>query len=257
MSRRLRVTVLAGAALFTTAVFADGPSEDLATLAKELETVLSRLREVRAASYARQRTRADEIERARLPLRYLEGEIATLKAQASEVDRELEAVRSETARLEAEEKASAAARAALEAALAPAVENARARADAAWPYRREDRAARLAPALDPARPISDRFAGYWAHILEELRIARSGETFNADVSVDANRVKPARLFRVGHLVLGFLTEDGLHSGLWKDGRWELSQDDEQKERIRAAIEILDRRRGPELLPLPIEAEVRR
>lgn len=256
MERPTRGAVCAVAVLLSMTAFADGPTDDPAALAKELETVLARLREVRSAAYARERARADEIERAKLPVKHLEKELTALTARKADTERELAEVRAEVAGLHAEEKSCAAAEASLKAALDPAVANAAARVEKGVPYRREDRSARLAAAKDPARTTSDRLASYWTHLLEELRIARSGEAYNAEVEVDPNRVKPARLFRVGHLVLGFLTEDGLESGLWRGGRWATCKKEEQ-ERVRAAIDMLDRRRGPELLPLPVEAEVRR
>ncbi|MBI3270902.1 MAG: DUF3450 family protein [Planctomycetes bacterium] len=222
--------------------------------AAELQTVLAKLREARAAGYERQRARAAELERVRRPLRQLEGEIAELKAREADTDKELAAVREELAGLRREEVASDAAKAVAAPELDRAVARAAAFVAGGIPYRVEDRAQRLAGAADCTRPQADRFARYWAHLQEELRIARSGEAYTADVPLGAARVKPARLFRVGHLALGYLTEDGRESGLFLNGGWTPSRTTEAAERIRAAIEMLDRRRGPALLPLPFAVE---
>ena len=92
---------------------------------------------------------------------------------------------------------------------------------------------------------------YWAFLQEELRIARSGEAYTSQVPLDGGRIKPARLFRVGHLVQGFVTEDGLESGLETPAGWERAVDPETDRVVRAAIDILDRRRAPALLRVPI------
>ena len=220
-----------------------GAQED-AKLADELREAVRALREERAAAYARRRTRAAEIEAARAPIRRLDSDVAELKLKEEEADKGLLDVQSELAQL----KAAAAAEKAVGQALAPELD-----ATAAFlkdfvrqglPYRQNDRLARLGDGGTPAERVSRA----WAFAQEELRIARSGESYTADVALSGNRVKPARLFRTGHLLLGYVTEDGAESGLWKKGGWT----PDENPSIRQAVEMLDRRRPPGLLLFPVE-----
>ena len=220
-------------------------------LSDELASVLTRLREERAASYRRQNARGAEIKAAREPLRRLESELAELKAREEETDKELAGVAAQSAALREAQAAFAASEAGLAAALDHAVAAAKALIAQGFDYRREERLARLGAQLPPEADLAERVTRYWAFLQEELRIARSGEAYTSQVPLDGGRIKPARLFRVGHLVQGFVTEDGLESGLETPAGWERAVDPETDRVVRAAIDILDRRRAPALLRVPI------
>ena len=76
---------------------------------------------------------------------------------------------------------------------------------------------------------------------------------NDELSVEAiRRLKPARIFRVGHLLQGYVTEDGLESGYEAAGAWKAAGSPARDQAARDAIEILDRRRAPALLKLPVK-----
>lgn len=210
----------------------------------ELQEALRMLRSERAEAYSRRRARAAEIEAARAPLRRLEGEIAELKAREAETGKGLEEARTELDQL----RKAAAAEAETAALLAPELESSfawfRAFVEKGIPYRRDDRLLRLG---GPGSP-PDRVGRAWSFAQEELRIARSGEAWSAEVALPGGRAKPARLFRTGHLLLGYVTEDGLESGLWYGGAWT----PDENPAIRQAVEMLDRRRPPGLLLFPVE-----
>ncbi|MBI3269803.1 MAG: DUF3450 family protein [Planctomycetes bacterium] len=248
-AKRSRALVFVAAV--AAALIGAASADDAAGLAGELQRVLGQLRGARAGFYARQRALAADLERARQSARALEPEVADLKAREEVADRELASLRTELEGLHAEAAADANARAALAGALDQASAEAGVLLHRGSPYRREERAARLGGAADPVRPVSDRLGRYWAHVQEELRIARSGESYSAEVALDAGRSKPARLFRVGHLLLGYCTEDGRETGLWTEGGWRPARDDDEDARIRGAIDMLDRRRAPALLPFTV------
>jgi hypothetical protein len=244
----MRPPVLAGAAVAAALLLplqaAEAPPQDAAQAVDELQDVLRTLRDERAAAYGRRRARAAEIESARSPLRRLEGDLAELKAKEAEADRALAELRRELGEL----GAAAAADQAAENALAPELEASaaffRELVDQGLPYRQDERRARLG---GPG-PVPDRLGRAWTFAQEELRIARSGEAWSADVPLPGGRAKPARIFRTGHLLAGFVTEDGAESGLWSAGAWTPREDPA----IRRAVDMIDRRLPPGLLRLPVE-----
>ena len=106
-------------------------------------------------------------------------------------------------------------------------------------------------AQEAARKLSDQLGRFWSFLQEELRVARSGETYSAEVPIGGGKAKPARIFRVGHLALGYVTEDGEQSGLWDGAQWVAARSPEEEHALRDAVETLDRRRAPTLLPIPL------
>lgn len=230
--------------LFATLLQAAPPDDPKAVA--ELHDVLRTLREERTAAYARRRARAVEIENARAPVQRLEFEISELKAREQEADKNLAEVGAELTRLRAEEQALAAQAAVYPAALKAAVDDAAAFVAAGPDYRRAERLARL-------RPEAPDLGRYWAFLQEELRLARSGEAYTGEVTLDGGRRKPARVFRVGHLLQGYVTEDGLEAGLEGPKGWAPAASPAQEQAIRDAVEMLDRRRPPGLLRFPVGA----
>ena len=230
--------------LLLLAVLLPAPPQDDPKAVAELHDVLRTIREERTAAYARRRARAVEIENARAPVARLEGEIADLKLREEETDKHLAEVGAELARLRTETEAVAAQAAVYPAALKAAVDEAAAFVRSGPEYRRADRLQRL-------RPESPDLGLYWTFLQEELRIARSGEAYSAEVTLDGGRRKPARLFRVGHLLQGYVTEDGLDAGLEGPRGWTPAASPAQDKAIREAVEMLDRRRPPGLLRFPL------
>ena len=62
----------------------------------------------------------------------------------------------------------------------------------------------------------DATAQMWAFFEEEMRIARTGEVYTEEVPVPSGR-KHARVVRVGKMMLGFVSEDGVDVGVWVGG----------------------------------------
>lgn len=214
--------------------------------ADELQDVLRTLREEREAYYARQRARTSSLEEARQPLRRLDAELAELRARQQETEKNLLEASADLERLDAElaslRDASGPLPAALDAFQADALRFVQEGPD----YRRADRLARLGSGGPPA----ERLGRAWTFLQEELRLARSGETYSAEIPLGDGVRKPARVFRVGHLLQGYVTEDGLHAGLETPSGW-APADPGVAPAVRAAVEMLDRRRAPGLLLLPV------
>lgn len=216
-----------------------------------LEDVLRQLREERAAWYQRQRSRQERLDGLRQTTRRLEAETAELKSREAEADKQLAEVGGELAGLRKEEEGGTARAGQLAPALDQAFAEGKTFVAEGLDYRRKDRLARLE--ADPAvHSPGERLGRYWSFLQEELRIARSGEAYSASIPLDGGRVKPARIFRVGHLLQGYVTEDGLEAGYESAGAWKAAGTPARDQAARDAIEILDRRRAPSLLKLPVK-----
>jgi hypothetical protein len=225
-----------------------GAQQEETKLAEELQGLVRKLREERAAFYGRHRTRSEQLEGARSAARRLDVELSELRGRETEVDRKLADARADLEKLRGEEAADV-----LRAALGPEVEKSiregKEFIDRGIPYRAQDRSGRLGVPADGS--LSDQLSRYWSFLQEEIRVARSGEALSAEIPLGAGRAKPARVFRVGQLVMGYVTEDGLEAGLWNGTQWVPATDPAQDKTIREAIDILDRRRAPGLLSLPV------
>jgi hypothetical protein len=225
-----------------------GDAQEEAKLAEDLQGLVRKLREARAGFYQRHRTRLEQLEAARSPVRRLEIELGDLRAQDTRLDRSLAEARVSLEKLRQEE-ASDRRRAELGPELEKSIREGREFIDRGIPYRVSDRSGRLGAPGDGS--LSDRLGRYWSFLQEEVRVARSGEALSMEVPLSGGRAKPSRVFRVGHLVMGFVTEDGLEAGLWNGSQWVPPSDPLEEKTIREAIDILDRRRTPTLLTLPV------
>ncbi|HVR84773.1 MAG TPA: DUF3450 family protein [Planctomycetota bacterium] len=236
-------------------IWADGerpsPSvqaQEEAKLADELQGLVRKLREKRTGFYGRHRTRSEQLDSFRNSAKRLDTELAELRGRETEADRNLAEVRADLEKLRGEEAADR-----LRASLGPELEKSIREGhdfiERGIPYRVQDRAQRLGAPGDGS--LSDKLSRYWSFLQEEIRVARSGEALSADIPLGGGRAKPARIFRVGHLVMGYVTEDGLEAGLWNGSQWVPAADPSQEKTIREAVDILDRRRAPALLALPV------
>jgi hypothetical protein len=248
----LRLWIVALAATAAAPQETPAPGSPEAKRSDELQALLRKLRETRQAYYARRSARDGELDAARQPVRRLETEIAELKARGEETDRSLADLKAELATLAAEEKAAAAARAALVPELESVVAAAAKAVEGGIDYRKADRLARLGAKAESSAAV--RVGRLWGFVQEELRIARSGEAYTAEIPLEGGRVKPARVFRVGHLLLGYVTEDGLEAGRWTSSGWRKAPGPDVERALRGAVEMLDRRRPPSLLRLPASTE---
>jgi hypothetical protein len=95
----------------------------------------------------------------------------------------------------------------------------------------------------------------WNYAQEEFRLSRSPETYTDRAPAKDGSTPYARYFRVGQLILGYVTEDGRQTAIWSsllDNKgWQVITDQKQSSQIRSAVEILDRRQAPKLVILPI------
>jgi FtsZ-binding cell division protein ZapB len=134
----------------------------------------------------------------------------------------------------------------------------------AIPYKKEKRLSRLPErsqeeTLESSAAISDDFARIWSFAEEEFRIATSGETFTSQITLDDETKPYARLFRVGHQMLGFFAEEGSSTGLWMSGesgnQWLTMTSYFKMSSVVKAIDILDRNTAPALVQIPVQVKI--
>jgi len=238
-----------------------GKSEEESVLSEELRVVLGKLREERAAYYERQRNRAGQIEEAHSNSQKLEKQLTELREREEDIDRELAKLKNDVEQLRQEEQANVSAQLQLTDKIDKWIFNAAKMVEQGIPYRKEERLKRLTGSVENENSrqtpyLSDKLGGCWSFFQEEMRIAGSGESFTGQVSVGDDRLRHARLCRVGHQILGYLTEDGSETGIWLPGQdglcWRHSSSGPEAEAIRAAVEILDHRERPRLISVPVE-----
>lgn len=243
----------------------DSPSlSPEAKLLQEFHAVVQTLREERTAFYEKQRQIENHIEQRRNDLASLESQVAQLRADEQQVDQDLIRVEQDVKQLEIELHTNKENQARLQKNMDEWIRKELQAVDEGIPFRRKERRERLVPteqvtpepeSMNPA----DTLGRIWIFFQEEMRIARSGEIFTKQIDIGNNRVKYAQIFRVGHQLLGYLTEDGEQTGSWIDhnGRkqWQHNLKKNDARTVQTAVEILDRRQKPKLISLPISIHI--
>ncbi|MHC4518300.1 MAG: DUF3450 family protein [Planctomycetota bacterium] len=229
-----------------------------------LQELVRQLRELRQDYYT-QKTQDDaEIEAAQRDCDLLKSQVEDLGAQEASLDTELSDYRAQIRDLEEQLETKAVVRAVVDRELA-AFTSAQARQiEAGVPYKQQERIARLRAGLpDPNAAavfsVAERLGHLWSYAQEELRLAGSSETYTDRAVVEEDALPYARYFRVGQLMLGYVTEDAREAAMWLDsptgGRWRAISDPKQLAQLRDAAEILDRRQAPRFVSLPIVLDV--
>ena len=235
-----------GALLFL--VSAAGPI--LVDDAVELESVIRELRELRRSYYSDRDARAAEINAVNDVVVVFRQDVDKLRRERDSAVEDIEAVKTEIDALRSESEILFAEREQVLGRIRQFASFARKHVSDGIPYRASDRL--LAVELfEQSESPRDAFARMWTFCEEELRAARSGETYTDEIELAGGRRKHARFGRVGLQVLGFVTEDGQDVGIWDPlTGWSEEAGAQEAESIRTTIEILDRRRGPAHVALP-------
>jgi hypothetical protein len=226
----------------------------------KLQELVRQLRELRQDYYKQKAQDDAEIEAARRDGELLRNQLEALREQEVSLDAELADYRSQVSGFEAELEKKGVVREAVEREVAAFVSAQVAQIGAGIPYKQEERIARArAASFDPneavTSAVSGRLGHLWSYAQEELRLAESSETYTERAVAEESVVPYARYFRVGQLMLGYVTEDGQAAAMWLDGAqggwWQPILDAKQLGQLRDAAEILDRREAPRFVSLPI------
>jgi len=225
-----------------------------------LQDLVSRLRAQRQ-DYYRQKAQDDaEIQQAQDNAQLLKTQLDELHKQEAPLDEQIRKYQSEIQTLDSQLALKADMRRAVEQKTAAFIAQQATRIEDGIPYRQQERLARLrAGSADANEATSLSAAGQlghlWSYAQEELRLAGSSETYSNRASVGDDVTPYARYFRVGQLMLGYVTEDGQQTALWlpslPGGQWQQIPDPGQAAQVRDAVEILDRRQAPGFVSLPI------
>lgn len=230
---------------------ADGAPPDTERVL-ELERIVSELRAIRAAANDSRLAAEREIDEAHGAIRRLDRELEELELRRAELVSEVEAVTADVDRLRSEREDQASALYVLGAAVDAASEHAHAFVTDGPMFQRGERLA-LLPAS--GEPPTDGLERYLHFLADELQLARSSETYAADIPLGDGRVKPARVVRVGHLLQAFITEDGEEVGVETAAGWEVLEPGPTRQSVIDALDTLDGRRVPELIDLPLRGRL--
>lgn len=232
-------------------------------LSEQLEDLISRLRQERAAYYTQKARLDSQTEKARENRKILQDELDDLRKQENESDQQLRKYEAEVENLKEQLAPKKSLENVLDERIQPFTVNQQAGIENGIPYKQQERTERLKAAVGDANApdavsASDKLGHIWNYAQEELRLARSSETYTARAKMEDGSSPYARFFRVGQKILGYITEDGRHAAIWsslQDAKsWIPVTDTKQSAQIRSAVEILDRRQGPRLVTLPIALE---
>jgi hypothetical protein len=231
-------------------------------LSERLEELIRRLRQERSAYYVQKAQYEAKIERVRQNRKVLQDELNELRRQEAEADRQLRTYEAEVEDLKEQLVSRATLEDVLKEQIQPFLVDQRAAIEEGIPYKQKERIARLEAAIGdanaPSLSVADQLGYIWNYAQEELRLARSSETYSARAKTQDESSPYARFFRIGQKILGYITEDGRLAAMWSwlphDKDWLFITDTKQAGQIRDAVEILDRRQGPKLVILPIAIE---
>jgi hypothetical protein len=229
-------------------------------LSQRLEELIRQLRQERSAYYAQKAEYESRIQKARENRSILRGELEEMRRQQSEMDRQIQKYGAEVKDLEKQLESRSSLQKTINGHIEPFLVKQRTAIEKGIPYKQQERIDRLQAASADGNDVSavsvaDHLAQVWNYGQEELRLARSSETYSARAKAMEEATPHARYFRVGRKILGYLTEDGMQTAMWlslpDESEWVFITDPQQSAQIRSAVAILDRRQGPRLVTLPI------
>ena len=227
---------------------------------EQLWSLVRSLRKLRADYYEKQSRHADKIQKLRDTSAKLQSDVEELRRRENQIDKSLSEIESDIRKLRFENEENKLTELSTAQKLKQFISKQTEEIEKGIPYRKNDRLTRLKGSMHAEQPspqepiVADLFGRVWNFSQEEMRIARSGETFTDLVEVDENRMQYARLFRVGHQLLGYLTEQDDQAGIWLDGTgWEKVTKD-RAQSVREAVMILDQKRVPKYVQLPVKIE---
>ncbi len=238
---------------------AEPRASDAAALQSELRRLVGQLRELRQDYYTRKQAQEERIDEAAEQIKSLERAKTALAPQKAQLESRVKTLLYDLAQLESERESDDALRSAVAEALRQFVHQQRAAIEGGLPHRVEERLQllhRLDRDLEKGHAKASTLVELaWLFGEGELRDAASGATYSAEVALPDGRRKPARFCHLGHVLVGFLTEDGHECGYaapTPDGFvWSLESQDSRANVIRSAVRVLDRREPPRLLLLPL------
>ena len=233
---------------------------------RELRSVVQTLREERSAFYEKQQQFKSNIQQKRDDLADLDSQLAELRIQEAQVDQDLARIEQDVSKLTSELQSHQSRQAQWQKSMDQWIRRGLLSVNAGIPFRQSQRCKLLAPQQqETAEPeyfnAAETLGRIWSFFQEEMRLAQSGETYTQPLNIGDQRVKYVQLFRLGHLVLGYLTEDGQETGLWltqKGGKqWQHNLTHKDDRAVRDAVEILNRRQEPKFISLPVSLQIDR
>lgn len=230
-----------------------------AKLTQHLQDLISRLRQERSAYYIQKAQHDVQIQKARKNLKILQDELDDLHRQEAELNQQLRKYKTEVEDTKEQLVLRNNLQNVIRQQIQPFILGQRATIENGIPYKLKERIARLEAVsnvlTDPNLvSVSDQLGHVWNYAQEEFRLSRSPETYTSRAPAKDDSTPYARYFRVGQLILGYVTEDGRQTAIWSslDNKgWQVITDQKQSSQIRSAVEILDRRQAPKLVVLPI------
>lgn len=223
----------------------------------QLRLDLTALRRQRQDFQKTHKANQEHIDQAKQALGQLQGQHEALTEQQAGLDRQLDSLRREAAELDSQNAETSRYFASTNKLISKFASDSGILIQNGLPCQKEDRLNELSAAMETsAVSIADTLAAIWNFVQRELYTACSAEAFSKPVTLENGRTLHARLVRIGHHFLAFITEDGQLAGTWLrnsgEPRWDITADKTQIQKLTRAVEILDQQAQPVLLQLPFE-----
>ncbi len=235
-------------------------SDGQTSLLETLQGLVTQLRQRRQDYYRQKALNETEMHTARENRAFLQTQVEDLREQEADLDRQLEESRSQVQTLEVQLKQKATLQNVVSREIMTFASEQQTQIAEGIPYKQSERIARLQAGVADVNEsaltsVANQLGHLWSYAQEELRLAGSSETYTERAPVGEDALPYARYFRVGQLILGYVTEDGHQAAIWlsspQGGRWQTISDPGQVAQIRNAVEILDRQQAPRFVSLPI------
>jgi len=231
-----------------------------AKLTQRLQDLIRQLRQERSAYYAQKAQHDVQIQKTLKNLKILQDELDGLHRQETELNQQLRRYEIEVEDTKGQLVLRNNLQNVIRQQIMPFILGQRVTIENGIPYKLKERVARLEAVSNVLNDpnlvsVSDQLGHVWNYAQEEFRLSRSPETYTARATAKDGSTPYARYFRVGQLILGYVTEDGRQTAIWSSSLdnkgWQMITDQKQSSQIRSAVEILDRRQAPRLVILPI------
>ena len=186
---------------------------------EHLQDLIQQLRQQRTDYYVQKAKHDAQMQKAHQNCTILKDEVDDLRRQEAELDEQLQKYRSEVEEIEKDLILKTSLQNVVKQQIQPFISSQRKTIENGIPYKQQERITRLEAACNDCNApnlvsMADQLGHIWNYAQEELRLARSPETYTERALTGEGYFPYARYFRVGQLILGYVTEDGQQTAIW-------------------------------------------
>ncbi len=235
------------------------PTQDNIQISKEsreLKELIKTLRNTRQDYYKRKQICQSEIDKSQENINILQEEVAKLRKEYQQIQDDIAKSQRDIAKEQKSiiplKQSQAQTSSQIDQAIASELEM----IQKGIPYKINERTSSLIDIAESSDiKVSDKFIHLWSNFQKELALARSSESYSSRIHISADRLQYAKVLRIGHRVLAYLTEDGKSPGIWLDSSsytgWNRNLQENERQTIDTALRILENREIPDYVHMTV------